>query len=53
MLVHLFGDKIEVPTTKLMSQIYILALWPIQRFLHALNTRHSYLNSRQRSLVII
>ena len=52
MLVYLFGGKVETRTTKLMSQIYILAVWPIQRFLLALNIRHSYYNSRHRSLVI-
>ena len=53
MLVYLFGRKVEVRATKLMSQIYILAMWPIQRLLLAWNTRHSYYNSRQQSLVII
>ena len=42
MLVYLFGGKVEVRITKLMSQIYILAMWPIQRLLLAVNICHSY-----------
>ena len=37
MLVYLFGGKVEVRTTKLMSQTYISALWPIPRLLLFLN----------------
>ena len=48
MLVLLFGGKIEKRTTKLLSQIYILALRPIQTLLLASNKRHSYYNSCQR-----